>query len=80
MAVSRGLPTKEEEDMGGEVISSEGEGDSPAHQNFEEALFSQSWVTEEWRHHLTISVMYSFLFRHFHLILHHISFEILISS
>ena len=74
MAHSRDLPVKE--DVGEEVIASEGQGDSLACQSFEETLFGWSWVlkdsgnllplTEEWRHHLTISVMYSYLFLHLH--------------
>ena len=58
MAASQDLPTQGEEEIGREVIPNEGEGDSLAHQSFEEALFSWSWVlkdsdellplTEEW--------------------------------
>ena len=64
LAVSQGLPTKGEEETGGEIILSEGEGGSPAHQSFKEAPFSWSWVlndyheslppTEEWQHHLIV--------------------------
>ena len=47
MAASRGLPAKEDEDTGEEVILSEGKGDSPAHQCFEEAHFGWSQVLED---------------------------------
>ena len=61
------LLAKGEEEISGEVIPSEGEGNSPACQSFEEALFGWSWalkdwwvtpLIEEWRHHLTVSVIY----------------------
>ena len=88
-AASRGLPTKEV-DVGGEVIPSEGEDDSPPHQNFEEALFS--WpsflrdsgellpLTVERRQELTVSIIYSYLFKHFHLRFYHITFQMFISN
>ena len=47
MATSQDLPTEEEEEAGGEVIFSEGEGDNPASQSFEEALFGWSWVLKD---------------------------------
>ena len=68
MTVSWDLPTKGEEETGGEVIPSEGEGSSLSHQSFEEALLGWSWVlkdsdeslplTEEWWHDLTVLVIY----------------------
>ena len=45
-AASWGLPAKEE-DEGREVLPSEGEGDSLAHQSFEAALFGWSWVLKD---------------------------------
>ena len=67
---SQDLPAEGAEEISWEVISHEGEGNSPCHQSFEEALFS--WlqvlresdkllpITEEWRHNLTVSVTYFF--------------------
>ena len=52
-AASRDLSTKWEEETGREVIPSEREGDSLAHQSFQKALF-----TEECQQYLTISVRY----------------------
>ena len=72
----QGLPV-DEEDEDREVIPSEGEGDSLAHQSLE-ALFGWSQVlkdsgkslplTEDRRQELTASVIYFYLFQHFHLI------------
>ena len=88
VASSRDLPMQEEGDASGEVIPSEGGGDSPGCQSFEETLFGWSQVledsskltplTEELRHHLTFSVMYSYLFLPFHLMFNHITFQIFI--
>ena len=82
-AASRGLPTNQE-DEGGEFIPSEGEGDSPAHQSFKEALFGWSQIledsceslpfTEKRRQELTVSVIYFYLFQHFHLMLFCLNF------
>ena len=47
MAASRDLPAKEDEDAGWEVNPSEGEGNRPACQSFEEALFGWSWVLKD---------------------------------
>ena len=86
MAASRDLLTEKEEDTGREVVPSEGEGDSPVCQSFEETLFGLSWVlkdsgelfsvAEEWRCHLTIlvMVMHSYLFICFHLMFLPITF------
>ena len=86
---SMGLPA-EEEDVGREVLSSEGEHDSLAHQSFEDALFGWLWILEdsgellpltmEWLRHLTVLVIYSCLFKYFHLMLHQATFQIFISS
>ena len=72
------------------AIPCEGEGGSPACQNFEEALIGWSQVledygeslllTEEWWQHLTILVIYSYLFFHSYLIFHQIIVPIFISS
>ena len=48
MVVSQDLPAEREEETGGEIILSEGEGDSLAHQSIEEALLSWSWVLKDW--------------------------------
>ena len=73
MAVSQGFPAEGEEEMGKEDIPCESEGNSLAHQSFEEALFGWPQVhkdsdklvtslTEEWWLHLTVSVIYTYLF------------------
>ena len=84
----RGLPTKEV-DEGREVIPSEGEGDSPAHQTFEEALFGWSWVLQDFgeslpliderRPELAVSVIYLYLFQHFCSTVYHITFQFFIT-
>ena len=87
-AASRGLPMKEEE--GEEALSSEGEPGSLAHQSFKDALFGWFQVlkdsgkllplTEEHWQHLTVLVIYSYLFKHFYLMSYHTTFQIFISN
>ena len=85
-AASKDLPTKEEEETGGEVIPYEGKGDSPAHQSFRQALSAEHTpsdsdvllpLTKEQR---SIFVRYSYLFVHIHLIFNHFIFQIFTSS
>ena len=68
MSVSQGLSAKGEEKAGREDIPNEGEGNSLAHQSFEEVHFGWSMVLkdsdkslplieERWQH-LTVSVIY----------------------
>ena len=67
-----------------------GEPGSPTHQSLEGAMFGWPWVlkdsgkllplTEEHHKHLTVSVIYSYLFQHFHLMFYHTTFQIFISK
>ena len=77
MAVPRGLPAEGKEEVGGKVIPGEG-GWQPDLSELHGGPFGWSWVpkdsgeslplTEEWRHHLTVSVMdiCLFLFSNFY--------------
>ena len=46
-AASQDLPTEKKVETGEEIMPSEGEGDSPAHQSLEEALFGWAQVLED---------------------------------